>query len=660
MRNRTFWVMDMETMANCFVACFSDYDSDETRVFVVNRHRNDMRDFITFLLENKLYADWHFGFNNLAFDAQITEFILANQELMLRSDMDADAITDIIYQYAQSVIERSNKGEFLDYPEFKLTIPVVDVFKLNHWDNKAKRSSLKWIQFTMDWDNVEEMPHHHAELVRDNTTLDEIVMYCINDVLSTKNIFNLKDSKGKKMMAEQINLRAELSKTYNVRLYSASEPKISKEIFLHFLSEKLGIDKKVIRSMRTPRENVVVRDILLPYIKFDTPDFIAVHNWFKALVIDTSTSDVDELVKTKGPKYRMKYKGVPTDYALGGLHGCAPSGIYEAGKGKKIMSADVTSYYPNLAIRNKWSPAHLPKEEFCDLYEWMFEERKKYPKGSPLNYLFKIILNSTYGLSKERHSFLYDPELTFRITVNGQLLLTKLYEMIATRIPGAQPLMQNTDGLEFMIDEEHEEMFFQICKEWEEMTSLELETVEYQKMIIGDVNNYIAVYKDGKTKCKGRFEFNELALHKNKSNLIIPKALFNYFIHGTDPREFLTNNRDILDYCAGAKLKGDWFFIKQEVVDGEYTEETLKKLVRYYNSNRGCKLIKANPDGRKIQLESGPIYQNILNRFEKKTWEEYNVDEKYYLDKIYDEISKIEKTSSALPAHLQNQQLSLF
>lgn len=659
MRQRKFWVMDYETIVNSFIAVFEDVFSEERKVFVVGPYQNDMRSFTEFLIESRVSGDWHFGFNNLAFDAQITEYILANQEMFCRTDIDAETYTTVIYQYAQSVIEKSRNNEFLDYPEFKLSIPCVDIFKLNHWDNRAKSSSLKWIQFSMDWHNVEEMPHPHYEHVRDRHTSDMIVSYCINDVQSTKSIFNRTGPKGEKVMFSQINLRAELSKRYGIKLYSASEPRISKEIFLYFLSEKLGKDKKVIRNMRTPRDQVVVRDILLPYIKFDTPEFIAVHNWFKALTVDT-TVDMDELEKKKGPKYRMNYRKVPTDYALGGLHGCIASGIYEAKDNKIILSADVTSFYPNLAIRNKWSPAHLPKHEFCELYEWFFEERKKYDKKNPLNYLFKIILNATYGLSKDKHSFLYDPEFTFRITINGQLLLSMLYEMLATRIPGAQPLMQNTDGLEFMIDKEHEALFYQICKEWEEMTNLQLETVEYSKMIIGDVNNYIAVFKDGKTKCKGRFEFDELALHKNKSMLIIPKAWFAYFIHGTNPKEFLANNRDIHDYCAGAKLKGDWFFIRQYVEESKYQEETLKKLVRYYNSRKGSKLIKANPDGRQMQLESGSIHQTIFNKFQDKTWEEYDVDEKYYLDKIYDEIAKIEKEAPVLPAHLVNQQLSLF
>ena len=659
MRGREFWVMDYETIVNCFVAVFESYSSDTKHIFVIGKHQNDAVDLIHFLQESKAAKDWHLGYNNLAFDSQITEFILANNAAFLDPWSEGEDLAHNIYEYAQRVISKSDSGEFLDYPEFKLSIRCVDIYKLNHWDSNAKRTSLKWTQFSMDWHNVEEMPHPHYRRVDDKDVLDMIVNYCINDVQSTKAIFTMKDNKGKGIMASQINLRAKLSETYNVNLFSASEPKISKEIFLHFLSQKLNMDKKTIRDMRTYRKQVPIRDIILPSIKFETPEFNAVHNWFKDLVVDTAILDTGDDERGKGPKYRMMHKGVPTDYALGGIHGCIASGVYEPKPGQKILSVDVTSFYPNLAIKNKWAPAHIPKDDFCELYEWFFEERKKYPKSDPLNYLFKIVLNSTYGLSKSRYSFLYDPELTFRITVNGQLLLSMLYEMISTRIPSSQPLMQNTDGLEFIVDEKDEELFFQICKEWEDMTQLLLESVEYKKMIIGDVNNYIAIYSDGKTKCKGRFEFEGLPLHKNKSNLIIPKAWYEYFVNGVNPADYIKTNRNIFDYCTGSKIKGEWYFTERGVENGVFYERKLQKLVRYFVSKKGTKIIKCHPDGRQIQLESGPILQTIFNKAEEKAnWEDYGLDEKYYLDKIYDEIKKIESTSEVIPQN-KYQQLKL-
>ena len=137
--------------------------------------------------------------------------------------------------------------------------------------------------------------------------------------------------------------------------------------------------------------------------------------------------------------------------------------------------------------------------------------------------------------------------------------------------------------------------------------------------------------------------------------LIISKAWFAYFVHGKDPAEFLKENRNIFDYCAGAKLRGNWFFEERGIKDNQYVVTKLQKLVRYYISEKGIKIIKCNPDGREIQLESGKTLQTIFNKFEDKTWEEYDVDEKFYLDKIYEEIKKIESTSEVIPQNMYQQ-----
>jgi hypothetical protein len=202
--------------------------------------------------------------------------------------------------------------------------------------------------------------------------------------------------------------------------------------------------------------------------------------------------------------------------------------------------------------------------------------------------------------------------------------------------------MQNTDGLEMMIPAEHKEKYLEICKEWEAMTQLTLEHDQYQKMVIGDVNNYIAVNTAGKAKCKGRFEYENLALHKNKSHLIIPKALYAYFIENKLPEQFLQENRNIFDYCAGVKIKGDWEFQQTCIIDREITRQSLQKTLRYYISKGGCKIYKVNmSDDREIQLESGKWMQQLFNFYEEKTWAQYDVDESYYLDKIYREINNI-------------------
>ena len=649
------WVMDYETLANCFTGVFEHYKTQETKVFVVHDLQNDLDQLVTFLQKCVTKKEWHISYNGLAFDGQVTHYILDNHHLW--KNLTGCAVAAIIYTYAQRCIIKSNKKEFSDYPHWKMQIGQIDIFKMHHWDNAAKRSSLKWIQYSMDWQNIIDMPIHHETLIHTQSEIDTILRYCVNDVQSTKEIYNRSKS--------QIGLRKELTKEYGVNLYSASEPRISKEIFGYYLSKNLNIPKKDLKQMRTYRDTIKIKDIILPYVEFTSPEFNVLFNRFKTL-------EVSALGLKGSFKYAIEYKNVKTHFGLGGVHGAASKGVYEPDNDMMIMSSDVTSFYPNLAIKNQWSPGHFPKKEFCDQYEWFFEERKKIPKSNPMNYVYKIILNSTFGLSNDENSFFYDPELCMRITINGQLSLMMLYEQIMERIPGAIALLQNTDGVETIIPKAFYNEYMTICEEWENKTNLNLEHDQYQKLILGDVNNYIGInnwidvditkwreIKESKphylfkvennkfsfapVKLKGRFDFHDLQLHKNKSKLVIPKAIYHYFVHNTLPEEYLATNKNILDYCIGGKSKGDWKQVARNIKDGVYHEENLQKINRYYISKTGVKIVKVNKnDEREIQLEAGRWLQVIFNNIIiQPKWENYNIDEKYYLDAIEQEINSI-------------------
>ena len=640
----THWVMDYETLVNCFVGVFQHYKDDSiSEIFVVNEDQNDLPKFIEFLNKCIQLNQWHISYNGLAFDAQISQHIIKNQRKLL--SLTGLEVAQYIHKLAQDIITRSDRGEFQEFAPRQLKIRQIDLFKMNHWDNKAKMSSLKWIQYSMDWDNVEEMPHHHSKPVENTQQLQDIVTYCINDVLSTKKI--LEHSK------EQIELRKTLTNEYGIDLYSASEPRISKELFLFFLEQKLGWDKAEIKRLRTKRDEIYLGQCILPYVKFQTPEFQKIHDYFRTKVV---TSTKDKL------KFTLDYKGVKTDYGLGGIHGAKDSGVYEAYPGWTIMTSDVTSFYPNLAIKNKFHPAHLPQKEFGDLYEWFFEERKKIPKTDPKNYVYKIILNSTYGLTGDENSFLYDPQMTMQITINGQLLLSMLYEMLCLEIPEGIPLMQNTDGLEMMIPTSAVSKYMEVCDKWCLLTQLQLEHDEYSKMVIADVNNYIAVHKSGKVKCKGKFEWEDLEkkkvamLHKNKSFLIIPKAIYAYFVNGILPEQFLAENKSVYDYCAGVKAKGGWYYEERSLVKGELVTNKLQKIVRYYVTKSGNKILKRHPDGREMQVEAGQWMQKTVNKIDPSIpYEAYDIDTEYYLENIYKQIEQINKVN-----HASFTQLSLF
>ena len=653
MKKRNVWVYDIEVFENFFCIVLEEIDSDDPIKFMIHHLRNEYDDMIRFLKQEGKKNSLFFGFNNLSYDSQIVEHMILNEEQFAL--LKPAEICRELWMLSNEIIHGSdNPGYRIPYPEYKQSLKQIDLFKLNHWDNKAKSASLKWIQYTMDWYNIQESNISFNALIDTPDQIRETMSYCINDVKSTKAI--LIRSK------DLIKLRMELTKTYKVNLLSASEPKISKELFAYFLGKKLKMAPKDIKTIPTKQRHIIrVSDIILPYVNFKTPIFKSVLDKFKEVTIIPDN--------TKGGfKHSIINNGVKTDYGLGGIHGCRASGVYEADNDTIIMTSDVTSFYPNLAIRNKWSPGHLDAQAFSDQYEWFFEERKKIPKKDPLNYVYKLILNSTYGLSNDRHSFLYDPELTMKITINGQLSLTMLYEMISVAIPESIPLMQNTDGLETMIPRNKVDLYMQVCAEWESITQLELEHDRYQKLVLADVNNYIAVY-DWKyvdhdtwqkmkqsnpdfmytilpggfayaaTKCKGRFEYSNLALHKNKSHLVVAKAVYHYFVHDMLPEQYIKTNKNIYDYCGGIRSNSGLQMQSVCHIDGKEVIQKLHKITRYYVSNKGCKLQKINRDtGKIINVDAGSWVATVFNTFEDKPFEEYDINFNYYLREITKQI----------------------
>lgn len=205
-----------------------------------------------------------------------------------------------------------------------------------------------------------------------------------------------------------------------------------------------------------------------------------------------------------------------------------------------------------------------------------------------------------------------------------------------------------------------------MCKWWEELTRIPLEHVEYQKLIIKDCNNYIGIFADGKTKCKGLFEFDGLVLpdgkifkmplHKNKSHNIIPIAIYEYFVKGKPIEDTIKNHRNIYDFCAGVRakssdVKGKSHFELHWIEGSELKKKKLSKTVRYFISKKGQYLFKCYPDGSQIHVEA-PLNLGKMKKDWKITYfnkyypvnnfEEYNIDYSYYIHKAREVIHSLE------------------
>ena len=370
--------------------------------------------------------------------------------------------------------------------------------------------------------------------------------------------------------------------------------------------------------MRTYRNwGLDLNDIILPYVKFDTPEFSSVLEKFKSTVVRDTKGDL---------KHQVMFRCVPYDYGTGGIHACTESGSYHEDEEHMIYDIDVQSYYPNLAIRNKKAPQHLG-DAFCEVYETIFETRKTFAKGTPENYGLKISLNGVYGKSNDIYSYLYDPKFTMFITVNGQLLLSMLTEWVLTSTD-AVLLQANTDGITVRMPRNQYDTVQILMKKWEELTGLVLEDAHYKSMFIRDVNNYIAVTTDDKYKFKGAFEIDK-AWHKDQSHRIVAIAVARACIFGVSPAltllEHMTiehyddldvKTHGVYDFCGSVRARGGAKYETECITNGQHVIVPFQKTNRYFVSNDGVRLRKVLPPdaNKKDVLELEPA--NQLNIFD--------------------------------------------
>lgn len=635
--------MDYETMRNLTVAVFINYkDPLDKRVFVIHELRNDFVELMDFLESCAHNNEYHISFNGLSFDGQISQALLNNRKAL--SEMTPEIITGKIYKKAQALInEQDYSGRVNGVPEWRLSIPQIDLFKLNHWDFPGRRASLKWLQYTNDWPNVQEMPIHHSKLIGSLEEIQTVIDYCTNDVEFTGVLYE----KSKSLL----QVRKDIKSKYNINCLSYSNTKMGSEVLLKMYCKRTGKKKWDVKQLKTYRSKVDVSEILFEYVKFRSPEFNILLESFKKLVITGTKGEFKESVVFKGIKY---------DYGMGGIHACTRPGIYKSDEEYVVMDLDVASLYPSIAVVNKMYPAHLGPEFYQvykeDIVDVRLAEKAKGKLGNKgIVDGFKEAANASYGNSNNKHSWLNDMQYTMQTTINGQLLISMLVEAITLDLADSQVLQVNTDGATIRLLRSDLEQYYRVCNKWQELTQLKLEYAEVDTMWIFDVNNYFLKYTDPskEMKFKGRFQFKDLEMHKNKSFLVVNKAIYEFFVNGVFPEEYLKTNRNIYDWCGGARVTAEWDFMGTCVEDGLVSYEPLQKVVRYYISNKGCKIIKVHrEDGRKINLVAGRWYQTEMNNFVDIPWEDYDICEGFYLEMIKKEINILQEVKS--------QQLSLF
>ena len=383
--------------------------------------------------------------------------------------------------------------------------------------------------------------------------------YCANDLQVTQALY-LK-------LAPQIELRAQMGKTYDLELRSKSDAQIAETVIRTQVKAITGVMPE-----RPIIEGGTLYQYSAPsYIRFSSAPLEAVLSMVQATkfrVIDSGkVIEPDELKNAKvaigASVYRM---------GVGGLHSTESSTSHEADEKTLLIDRDVASYYPSIILGSSLAPVHMG-EPFLRVYRDIVEQRlaAKHAGDKVKADALKITINGSFGKFGSKWSALYSPDLLIQTTLTGQLALLMLIE--ALEAAGIAVVSANTDGVVIKCPVSKQDVMDDIVFEWETCTGFNTEATHYRALYSRDVNNYLAFKLGGGFKAKGAYA--SAGLSKNPSNEICTDAVVAFLNDGTPVEDTVHACWDISRFVTIRSVKGG--AIDQQ---GHY----LGKAVRWYYS----------------------------------------------------------------------------
>jgi len=656
-----YLVYDIETLANCFIVCFLNIQTNQRKSYVIHEDRNEGVELYGFMCNMSKYR-W-VSFNGLNFDSQIMHMIYQR-----RGKITAEEI----YNKTQEVINLpDNKRYEKLVPEWKLPYQEIDLYAISHFGNKARRCSLKHLQYAMQFPNIQEMPIHHSTKIN-ISQLDEILEYCWNDVLSTYEYFKYiigetehKEYKG----VNKIEFREIIKKETGFNCLNWDDVKIGDNLNKKKYCEATGIDTRDIRNIpTTKREVIYFSDCIPDFIEFETEQLQVFLNRLKQKSVRS----------TKEFKESIMFNNTIYTFAQGGLHSKDKPRKLESSHNIVLKDADVGSMYPTELIKRKLYPAHLGEawvnniedsaKARLHVYKPLIKKGDKVAKSWSDG--LKLGMNGGgYGKTNEYKSWQYDPLVTMSVTISGQLQLLMLIEDLA--LIGIKCVSANTDGIVCLIPIELQGKYSEICKAWEiQVGNIELGQLEfnnYSKLIQLSVNDYIALTDRGEIKYKGSFEIDK-QLHKSFNFRIKAIALEQYFIHGKDFRQTIMNHDSIYDFCGEVKRKDLYekldedeeesaeyydpsiaFHVELHNTKGEVIQQ--QKITRYFVSKKNESLVKryySGPNTGTLQRVVAKQNCTTANLITSTNPKDYPINYTYYIKEVEKIINSIEGNANQL------------
>lgn len=569
---------------NWFCVTFINYEDRNKEVVIVN----DRAKLIEFYNSHK--DDIFISYNGRQYDTGIFKGIL--------DGMNVGYVNDKLIKEGKKpfqVVKNAKK-----YP-------------LNDYDTILKDKSLKQLEAFMGDDIRETEVDFNIDRPLTEEEIKQTLYYNHHDVIEVLRVLDYcwDDFEGQLDIIELYGL--DMSYFTKTKVQLAVSPKILNAVDQHTLDDEFDI--------RLP-ETIQLSD----KYKFIPEWYMNPKNWrYKEHLRSEDNQHNNQLCCTVA--------GIPHVFAWGGCHGADDKeAVFEG----IILHADVASMYPTTDIEyGLLSRKFKNPDDFKQMRDFRLKLKSE---KNPKNKALKPMINGVYGAGKDRNNPSYDPLMANLTCIFGQMFILDLIDKLE---PYCRLLQTNTDGIFVLCEnEEMKNKVIEITNQVGERLKMEFEIDEYTKLIQKDVNNYIAVKKNGELECKGAMvKFNKPI---DNDLPILNDAVRNYLAYDIPVEQTINECEEYIKFQKviklSAKYKEIWYGNGVSGKDNKITSingELLKgKVHRVFASKR-------QSDGSiyKLKIEKGiKSYEQFANTPTHLFIDNEDVHDKSipeYLDKEY-------------------------
>ena len=572
------------TKINWFCVTFINYEDRNKEVVIVN----DRAKLIEFYNEYK--DDIFISYNGRQYDTGIFKGIL--------DGMNVGYVNDKLIKEGKKpfqVVKNAKK-----YP-------------LNDYDTILKDKSLKQLEAFMGDDIRETEVDFNIDRPLTQEEIEQTLYYNHHDVIEVLRVLDYcwDDFEGQLDIIELYGL--DMSYFTKTKVQLAVSPKILNAVDQHTLDDEFDI--------RLP-ETIQLSD----KYRFIPEWYMNPKNWrYKEHLRSEDNQHNNQLCCTVA--------GIPHVFAWGGCHGADDKeAVFEG----IILHADVASMYPTTDIEyGLLSRKFKNPDDFKQMRDFRLKLKSE---KNPKNKALKPMINGVYGAGKDRNNPSYDPLMANLTCIFGQMFILDLIDKLE---PYCRLLQTNTDGIFVLCEnEEMKNKVIEITNQVGKRLKMEFEIDEYTKLIQKDVNNYIAVKKNGELECKGAMvKFNKPI---DNDLPILNDAVRNYLAYDIPVEQTINECEEYIKFQKviklSAKYKEIWYGNGVSGKDNKITSingELLKgKVHRVFASKRQL-------DGSiyKLKIEKGvKSYEQFANTPTHLFIDNEDVHDKSipeYLDKEY-------------------------